>query len=203
MAMDQDGSRIYGFVWKCRVPSCTPKNPMVLLIIIPMKNGYFIGGIPHFQTYTYKNITLQKSLGLRLTFLNMKKIEETDSFFFSIQILAFFVSDTIIKRLIRMLVWCHVVSIALHNFTRFHHWQAEPRCHQDSSEAGPSKHKLDIPANTINHQWFLYVFTCFYMFLCKLGHPSRQWGKSLCRRFKSVKHDLTWFNMMCICINRY
>ena len=23
---------------------------MVLLIIIPMKNGYFIGGIPHFQT---------------------------------------------------------------------------------------------------------------------------------------------------------
>ena len=24
---------------------------MVLLIIIPMKNGYFIGGIPHFQTY--------------------------------------------------------------------------------------------------------------------------------------------------------
>ena len=27
-----------------------PKNPMVLLIIIPMKNGYFIGNIPHFQT---------------------------------------------------------------------------------------------------------------------------------------------------------
>ena len=27
------------------------KNPMVLLIIIPMKNGYFIGGMPHFQTY--------------------------------------------------------------------------------------------------------------------------------------------------------
>ena len=26
---------------------------MVLLIIIPMKNGYFIGGIPHFQTYPY------------------------------------------------------------------------------------------------------------------------------------------------------
>ena len=25
--------------------SCTPKNPMVLLIIIPMKNGYFIGNI--------------------------------------------------------------------------------------------------------------------------------------------------------------
>ena len=28
-----------------------PLNPMVLLIIIPMKIGYFIGGIPHFQTY--------------------------------------------------------------------------------------------------------------------------------------------------------
>ena len=27
-----------------------PLNPMVLLIIIPIKNGYFIGGIPHFQT---------------------------------------------------------------------------------------------------------------------------------------------------------
>ena len=31
----------YGFVWKC----CVPLNPMVLLIIIPMKNGYFIGKI--------------------------------------------------------------------------------------------------------------------------------------------------------------
>ena len=27
-----------------------PLNPMVLLIIIPMKNGYFIGNIPYFQT---------------------------------------------------------------------------------------------------------------------------------------------------------
>ena len=31
-----------GCVWKCCVPR---KNPMVLLIIIPMKNGYFIGKI--------------------------------------------------------------------------------------------------------------------------------------------------------------
>ena len=31
----------FGCVWKCRVPL----NPMVLLIIIPMKNGYFIGNI--------------------------------------------------------------------------------------------------------------------------------------------------------------
>ena len=29
---------------------CTPLYPMVLLIIIPMKNGYFIGNIPYFQT---------------------------------------------------------------------------------------------------------------------------------------------------------
>ena len=28
----------------------TPLYPMVLLIIIPMKNGYFIGNIPYFQT---------------------------------------------------------------------------------------------------------------------------------------------------------
>ena len=28
-----------------------PLHPMVLLIIIPTINGYFIGGIPHFQTY--------------------------------------------------------------------------------------------------------------------------------------------------------
>ena len=28
----------------------TPLYPMVLLIILPMKNGYFTGGIPHFQT---------------------------------------------------------------------------------------------------------------------------------------------------------
>ena len=31
-----------------------PLNPMVLLIIIPMKNGYFIGNIPHFQTYPHQ-----------------------------------------------------------------------------------------------------------------------------------------------------
>ena len=30
-----------------------PLHPMVLLIIIPFLNGYFIGGIPHFQTYPY------------------------------------------------------------------------------------------------------------------------------------------------------
>ena len=37
-------------MWVCLKMLCTPKKPMVLLIIIPMKNGYFIGNIPHFQT---------------------------------------------------------------------------------------------------------------------------------------------------------
>ena len=36
-----------GCVWKCWEH---PNYPMVLLIIIPMKNGYFIGNIPYFQT---------------------------------------------------------------------------------------------------------------------------------------------------------
>ena len=31
--------------WVCLKMLCTPKNPMVLLIIIPTKNCYFIGGI--------------------------------------------------------------------------------------------------------------------------------------------------------------
>ena len=38
-------------IWVCLKMSCTPLYPMVLLIIIPIKNGYFIGGIAHFQTY--------------------------------------------------------------------------------------------------------------------------------------------------------
>ena len=43
---------IFGCVWKC----CVPLNPMVLLIIIPFLNGYFIGNIPYFQTnpHSYK-----------------------------------------------------------------------------------------------------------------------------------------------------
>ena len=33
------------WIWVCLKMSCTPLYPMVLLIIIPMKNGYFIGKI--------------------------------------------------------------------------------------------------------------------------------------------------------------
>ena len=42
----------YGCVWKC----CVSLNPMVLLIIIPFLNGYFIGNIPYFQTNPYVRI---------------------------------------------------------------------------------------------------------------------------------------------------
>ena len=34
----------------CLKMLCKPLKPLVLLIIIPMKNGYFIGSIPDFQT---------------------------------------------------------------------------------------------------------------------------------------------------------
>ena len=44
-----------GFVWKC----CVPLHPMVLLIIIPMKNGYFIGNIN--PTFSDKAIKVWRS----------------------------------------------------------------------------------------------------------------------------------------------
>ena len=37
----------------------TPKPSLVLLIIIPFLNGYFIRGIPHFQTYPYSEDPLE------------------------------------------------------------------------------------------------------------------------------------------------
>ena len=52
-----------GWEMSAFLPSCffdtgvsensVPLNPMVLLIIIPIKNGYFIGNIPYFQTNPY------------------------------------------------------------------------------------------------------------------------------------------------------
>ena len=54
-----------GCVWKC----CVPLHPMVLLIIIPMKNGYFIGGIPHFQTYPTEFLQLQRIFHILVFFL--------------------------------------------------------------------------------------------------------------------------------------
>ena len=49
--MDLRDRFIYGCIWKC----CVPLNPMVLLIIIPFLNGYFMGNIyPIFrQTHIY------------------------------------------------------------------------------------------------------------------------------------------------------
>ena len=37
-------------IWVCLKMLCTPFYPMVLLIIIPFLNGYFIGNIAYFQT---------------------------------------------------------------------------------------------------------------------------------------------------------
>ena len=39
--------------WVCLKMLCTPLYPMVLLIIIPMKNGYFIGNIPNIFRQTH------------------------------------------------------------------------------------------------------------------------------------------------------
>ena len=50
LSMDVPCSCSYGCVWKWLVPL----NPMVLLIIIPFLNGYFIGNIPYFQTNPYE-----------------------------------------------------------------------------------------------------------------------------------------------------
>ena len=41
-------------LWVCLKMLCTPFYPMVLLIIIPILNGYFIGNIPYFQTNPYE-----------------------------------------------------------------------------------------------------------------------------------------------------
>ena len=43
-------------IWKWLVPL----NPMVLLIIIPMKNGYFIGNIPYFQTNPNEGTNIER-----------------------------------------------------------------------------------------------------------------------------------------------
>ena len=40
-------------IWVCLKMLCTPLYPMVLLIIIPMKNGYFIGNIPNIFRQTH------------------------------------------------------------------------------------------------------------------------------------------------------
>ena len=48
--MDGPGSSL---VWVYLKMLCSPLYPMVLLILIPMKNGYFIGNIPYVQTNPY------------------------------------------------------------------------------------------------------------------------------------------------------
>ena len=45
-------------IWVCLKMLCTPLYPMVFLIIIPMKNGYFIGGIPNIFRQTHINMSI-------------------------------------------------------------------------------------------------------------------------------------------------
>ena len=63
------GLVIFGCVWKWLVPL----NPMVLLIIIPMKNGYFIGNIPYFQTNPFCDIILNQLPQVRLNLSTARK----------------------------------------------------------------------------------------------------------------------------------
>ena len=42
-------------IWVCLKMSCTPLYPMVLLIIIPFLNGYFIGNIYIYPTFSLTN----------------------------------------------------------------------------------------------------------------------------------------------------
>ena len=70
----------YGFVWKC----CVPLNPMVLLIIIPMKNGYFIGNIPNIfrQTHIFL-VSLSQTVPKNCP-TNCPKLDALPSFFLHI-----------------------------------------------------------------------------------------------------------------------
>ena len=43
----------FGFVWKC----CVPQKTQWFCWSLSLLNGYFIGGIPHFQTYPFTNMS--------------------------------------------------------------------------------------------------------------------------------------------------
>ena len=62
----------YGCVWKC----CVSLNPMVLLIIIPFLNGYFIGNIPYFQTNPY--VRIFQPAWIKIIFDKVKALETLD-----------------------------------------------------------------------------------------------------------------------------
>ena len=49
----------------CLKMLCKPLNPMVLLIIIPMKNGYFIGNIPNIFRQTHIEVHLKPTYILK------------------------------------------------------------------------------------------------------------------------------------------
>ena len=46
-------TNLYIYIYMGLSENSVPLQPMVLLIIIPTFYGYFIGGIPYFQTYPY------------------------------------------------------------------------------------------------------------------------------------------------------
>ena len=48
-------SEVFIEIWVLLKMLAKPLNPMVLLIIIPFLNGYFIGNISYFQRNPYRN----------------------------------------------------------------------------------------------------------------------------------------------------
>ena len=50
---------LFGFVWKC----CVPLKTQWFCWSLSLLNGYFIGNIPHFQTYLFANGSSQSVLG--------------------------------------------------------------------------------------------------------------------------------------------
>ena len=55
-------------IWVCLKMLCTPLYPMVLLIIIPFLNGYFIGNIPNIfrQTHIWLIIIIIVDLPIKI-----------------------------------------------------------------------------------------------------------------------------------------
>ena len=61
-----------------------PIFPMVLLIIIPFLNGYFIGGIPHFQTYPHWSWSNPKISQKSVIWFPLAKLHFPTSFAFPV-----------------------------------------------------------------------------------------------------------------------
>jgi hypothetical protein len=55
-AIDHYSTKTILYIWMCLKMLCTPFYPMVLLIIIPFLNGYFIGNIPNIFRQTQMDL---------------------------------------------------------------------------------------------------------------------------------------------------